>query len=79
MGSINIRKETGLLYFDFRFQNKRCREQTALKDNPANRRRLKEIMRKIDTEILIETFICQNHFPNSLNLKKFANEFSLGT
>ncbi len=72
MGSINTRKETGLLYFDFRYRNKRCREQTALKDNPANRRRLKEIVKKIDAEILIGTFIYQNYFPNSTNLEKFA-------
>ena len=73
MGSINARKETGLLYFDFRYQNKRCREQTALKDNPANRRRLKEIVKKIDAEILIGTFIYQNYFPNSSNLVKMTN------
>ncbi|PHS20131.1 MAG: integrase [Kangiella sp.] len=73
MGSINARKETGLLYFDFRYQNKRCREQTALKDNAANRKRLKEIVKKIDAEILIGIFVYQNYFPNSSNLSKFSN------
>jgi len=70
MGSINTRKETGLLYFDFRYENRRCREQTALKDNATNRRRLKDILKKIEAEILLSTFCYENYFPNSPNLKK---------
>ena len=35
MGSINVR--SGCLYVDFRYQGKRCREQTLLTDTPANR------------------------------------------
>jgi len=40
MASIRVRKETGLLFFDFRFRGQRCREQTMLQDTPANRKRL---------------------------------------
>ena len=39
MGNIVARPETGKLFFDFRYRNKRCREQTALDDTPANRRK----------------------------------------
>lgn len=70
MGSINVRKDTGLLYFDFRYVGMRCREQTALKDNSANRKRLRTIMDKIEAEILIGTFTYDDYFPTSLNLEK---------
>jgi integrase len=78
VGSINARKETGLLYFDFRYQGIRCREQTALKDNPANKRRLKDILKKIEAEILLGTFIFQNYFPNSQNLDKLKSHPNAG-
>ena len=44
MASIRVRKETGLLFFDFRFRGQRCREQTMLQDTPANRKRLEKAL-----------------------------------
>jgi hypothetical protein len=44
MGSIRARNETGKLFFDFKFQNIRCREQTTLEDNKANRCKLQKVM-----------------------------------
>lgn len=71
MGSIRVRKETGKLFFDFRFQNKRLREQTLVDDTPANRRKLEEMMKRIDAEITLGTFDYQKHFPGSKNAQKF--------
>ena len=34
MGSIRARMDNGLLFFDFRFQGQRCREQTLLENTP---------------------------------------------
>ncbi len=51
MGSIRHRNDTGLLFVDFRFQGQRCREQTALPDTPANRKRLGKVLTKIEEEI----------------------------
>src|SRR5690348_2592671 len=38
MASIRVRPDTGLLFFDFRVGNRRFREQTRLRDTPANRK-----------------------------------------
>lgn len=65
MGSIRTRPETNTLYLDFRYRDLRCREQTTLTDNPANRARLKPILRKIEKEIQAGTFSYRSYFPNS--------------
>lgn len=65
MGNIRRRKETGKLFFDFRFQNRRCREQTSLADNPANRRKLQSVLEKIEAEITLGTFDYAVYFPKS--------------
>ena len=39
MASIRARKDNGMLFLDFRYQDVRCREQTALTDTAANRKR----------------------------------------
>lgn len=70
MASINVRKETGKLYLDFRFRNIRCREQTELKDTPANRKRAQNLMDKVQAEIMLGQFDYRATFPNSSNLKK---------
>lgn len=70
MPSINVRKETGKLYLDFRFRNMRCREQTELNDTPANRKRLQVLLDKIQAEILLGQFDYAATFPNSRMLKK---------
>ena len=72
MGSIIARPETGKLFFDFRYKNKRCREQTALEDTPANRRKLEGILKKIEAEITLGSFDYARYFPGSNNVRKFS-------
>jgi integrase len=74
MGSIRARG--GLLFFDFRYQGMRCREQTLLDDTPANRQRLESFMEKIDREIKQGSFVYENYFPNSTRLSQFAKDKS---
>jgi len=70
MASINLRKETGKLYLDFRFRNIRCREQTELADTPANRKKLQKALDRIEAEILLGQFDYKAMFPNSKTLKR---------
>lgn len=72
MGNIVARPETGKLFFDFRYRNKRCREQTALDDTPANRRKLEGILKKIEAEITLGSFEYARYFPGSSNARKFT-------
>jgi len=74
MGHIRSRKETGKLYLDFKYQNLRCREQTALLDTPANRKKLENLLQRIDAEILLGSFDYQAYFPESKMLKKFKKQ-----
>jgi integrase len=71
MGSIRHRSDNGLLFVDFRFQGHRCREQTALPDTPANRKRLGKVLAKIEEQISLGTFNYRDFFPNSKNAAKF--------
>jgi len=70
MGHIRTRKETGKLYIDFKYQNLRCREQTAMLDTPVNRKKLETLLARIDAEILLGSFDYQAYFPESRMLKK---------
>lgn len=72
MGKIRLRPETGKLQFDFTYQGKRCREQTALPDSPANRRRLEKVLEKIEAKIVLGTFDYADFFPNSPRAAEFA-------
>ncbi len=65
MASVRARKETGKLFFDFRWQGMRCREQTELESSAANRRRLESVMDRIEFEIRQGTFDYKRYFPNS--------------
>jgi integrase len=65
MGSIRARKDNGQLFFDFRFQGQRCREQTLLDDTPANRKRLDKALAAIEGEIKAGTFDYVKTFPGS--------------
>jgi integrase len=71
MGKVRARKETGKLYFDFVYMGKRCREQTALEDTPANRRRVGPVMKRVDAEIAAGVFNYRANFPNSKIAAKF--------
>lgn len=72
MPSINVRKESGKLYLDFLYRNTRCREQTELKDTPANRKRLQVLLDKLQAEILLGQFDYAATFPNSRMLQKLS-------
>ena len=67
MGSIRARKETGQLFFDFRYRGQRCREQTLLDDTPANRKRLEKALAKIEADIAAGSFDYAATFPTSRN------------
>ena len=65
MGSIRILGTTGKLFLDFRYKEKRCREYTNLSDSPANRKKLTQIIERIETEIKLGTFDYAKFFPGS--------------
>jgi len=58
-------RDSGYLYFDFRYQGKRCREYTKLKDSPANHRKMKQALDRIEAEITLGSFDYRKYFPNS--------------
>ena len=70
MGKINVRPENKNLYFDFRYKGKRCREQTALPDTVINRKRLGDVLVRIEAEITLGSFEYSKYFPNSPMAKK---------
>ena len=63
MGTINARG--GKLFMDFRYRGVRCREYAKLEDTPANRKRLKTLMERIEAGILLSTFNYGEYFPKS--------------
>jgi integrase len=70
MSSIRVHKPNGALFFDFRYQEERCREYTLLPDTLANRKKLEKVLDKIESEIAAGTFIYANYFPSSKALKR---------
>ena len=74
MGSIRARPKTGKLFFDFRYRGERCREQTALDDTPANRRKARQVLERIEAEITLGTFDYARYFPNSPLAAQFAQK-----
>lgn len=80
MANIQIRSrpETGALYLDFFFRGSRCREQTALKDIPENRKRVQALARRIQKEIEHGSFDYATHFPNSPRVQQFAESVAAG-
>lgn len=71
MGSIRKREDNGLLFIDFRYKGIRCREQTALTDNAANRKKVQKVLDRIESEIKAGTFEYARFFPGSKNVRKF--------
>lgn len=63
MASIRARKDNGLLFFDFRYQGKRYREQTLLNDTKSNRKKMEEVLTKIENDISDGIFDHQKYFP----------------
>jgi len=72
MGSVRVRDSTQKLFLDFKYLGKRCREQTALKDTSANRKKLENVLKRVEAEITLGTFNYAAYFPSSPNVKKFA-------
>jgi len=64
--------DNNLLFFDLRVDGIRCREQTLLPDNKANRKKLQVILDQIESEIAAGTFVYANYFPGSKALKRLA-------
>ena len=60
-----MRGRFGKLVVDFRYLGKRCREKTSLEDNPANRKKLAQIMKKMEAEITLGIFDYAAYFPKS--------------
>lgn len=77
MASIRSRADTGLLFLDFRYCGARCREQTALPDTTANRKKLEKVLAKIEEEISLGTFDYRRYFPSSKNAGKFEEQESV--
>lgn len=65
MAKVNVRPETGALYFDFRYRGVRCREQTTLADTPANRKVMQLTLERIEAEITLGTLNYRKYFPSS--------------
>ena len=73
MVNVRARKDSELLFLDFRYQGVRCRELTALKDSPEHRKRLQTLANRIQKEIDRGTFDYGAFFPNSPKVEVFAN------
>lgn len=76
MASIRTRKDNELLFIDFRSNGIRCREQTALTDTAANRKRVQKLIDRLEAEIAAGTFDYRLFFPGSKNADKFEQSNS---
>ena len=65
MASVRVRPETGTLYLDFRYRGRRCREQTALQDTPANRKVVEALASRIKRAQAKGDFSYSEFFPDS--------------
>lgn len=74
MAKVSARKETGRLVIDFTYRGVRCREQTALTDSPANRRRLEPVVTRLKKTLLDGTFSYSEFFPASAMVRRFERE-----
>ncbi len=72
MASINVRNN--YLYFDFQYHGIRCRESTLLTDTPGNRRKMRQLLKKIEAEIILDTFRYEKFFPNSKNIARLPQK-----
>jgi len=70
MGHIRVRKETGKLYFDFKYKDLRCREQTSLNDTQTNRKKLNTLLTQIEALITVDQFDYAKQFPGSRMISK---------
>ena len=73
MGNIRVRKETGKLLLDFHYKGVRFREQTALRDNASNRKKVEKLLERVEAKIKFGEFDYAEHFPGSYNIPKFES------
>jgi len=71
MASIQVRKRNNCLILDFYYKGRRCREQTALPDSVANRKKVQKVLDRLEQEIANGTFVYRNFFPGSKHAVKF--------
>lgn len=74
MGSVRVRESTQKLFIDFQYCGQRCREQTALDNTSANRKKLESILKKIEAEITLGTFEYHRYFPNSSKAQELTKQ-----
>ena len=65
MASIRSRSGSNLLFVDFHYMGKRCRETTNLTDTPANRKKLAKVIEKMEAEMVLGSFRYSTYFPKS--------------
>lgn len=73
MAKVTTRKETGKLVVDFTYRGVRCREQTALDENPANKKRVQAVVDALKRAQKAGTFQYADFFPNSAMLDRFSD------
>ena len=78
MSSIRNRPETGQLFMDFKLNGVRMREQTALPDTVANRKRLQKVLDRIEGEIALGSFDYEKTFGKPLPTKTTDDEPVVG-
>ena len=66
-----ITERNGWLVVDFRYQGVRCREKTNLEASAGNKKRLQQVVKRIEAEITLGTFEFAKYFPNSNQLARF--------
>ena len=71
MAKVTARKETGRLVIDFTYRGVRCREQTALADTVANRKRVESMLAKLKAALASGTFVYREFFPGSPLAERF--------
>lgn len=71
MGKIRVRKDTGKLLLDFSYQGTRFREHTALFDSSQNRKKVQNLLDRVEARIKLGEFDYSEFFPGSKNIQKF--------
>lgn len=74
MGKVRVRPETGRLQIDFSYKGVRCREQTKLLDTNENRKKVEQLLKRIEAEIVLGTFDYRNYFPGSKQASRIEED-----
>lgn len=73
MAKVRARPDNGLLFLDFYYRGVRCREQTALRDSPENRKKVQALMNRIQKDISQGSFEYATTFPGSSKASRFTS------